>query len=253
VRASGELALLVVNHGGRESVEIFEVHRPSDGGAPGLTWRGCAVAPDRAYLNDVVGMADGSFLVSHMFPRSTGLRSGVYMLLGMYLGMDTGYVLSWHPVAGFRQVFGTETAFPNGVEISADERSIFVASTLGAEVRRIARDTGELVGSVRVPRPDNLSWTDDGRLLVASHTASFSQMQACRGLEKGTCSAPFAIVAIAPESMAARTVFDGRGSPMGAGTVGVQVGEELFIGSFTGDRIVRVPFPSVDREAKTTP
>lgn len=247
-RADGELALLVVNHGGREAVEMFEVQGASEGGAPSLSWRGCAVAPERAYLNDVAGLADGSFLVSHMFPRSTGLRSGIYMALGMFLGMDTGYVLSWHPEAGFRQVFGTETAFPNGVETSADGRSLFVASTLGGEVRRIARDTGELEGRAAMPRPDNLTWTSDGRLLVASHTATFSQMQGCQGLERGTCAAPFAIVEIDPDSMATRVLFDGSGSPMGAGTVGLQVGGELFIGSFGGDRILRVPFPSGDRE-----
>jgi hypothetical protein len=36
------------------------------------------------------------------------------------------------------------------------------------------------------------------------------------------------------------TVYESEGAPMGAGTVGLQVGRELFIGSFKGDRILRV-------------
>lgn len=35
-------------------------------------------------------------------------------------------------------------------------------------------------------------------------------------------------------------VYESDGVPMGAGTVGLQIGKELFIGSFKGDRILRV-------------
>jgi hypothetical protein len=41
--------------------------------------------------------------------------------------------------------------------------------------------------------------------------------------------------------MQGRDVYVGGGPPMGAGTVGLQVGRELFMGSFTGDRVLRVP------------
>ena len=52
------------------------------------------------------------------------------------------------------------------------------------------------------------------------------------------------IVAVDPESMTIlETVYESKGAPMGAGTVGLQVGDELFIGSFKGDRILRVELP----------
>ncbi len=35
-------------------------------------------------------------------------------------------------------------------------------------------------------------------------------------------------------------VYVGNGPPMGGGTVGLQVGDELFVGSFAGDRVLRV-------------
>ena len=36
------------------------------------------------------------------------------------------------------------------------------------------------------------------------------------------------------------TLYASDGAPMGAGTVGLRVGDELFIGSYHGDRILRV-------------
>ena len=36
-------------------------------------------------------------------------------------------------------------------------------------------------------------------------------------------------------------MFANEGAPMGAGTVALEVGDELLIASFAGDRIIRVP------------
>jgi hypothetical protein len=38
-------------------------------------------------------------------------------------------------------------------------------------------------------------------------------------------------------------VIDSDGTPMGAGTVALQVGDDVWIGSFIGDRIGRAPLP----------
>src|SRR5262245_26220026 len=43
--------LLVVAHGGREAVEEFELEVAGE--RPSVTWRGCAIAPPDASLNDV--------------------------------------------------------------------------------------------------------------------------------------------------------------------------------------------------------
>jgi hypothetical protein len=40
--------------------------------------------------------------------------------------------------------------------------------------------------------------------------------------------------------METSVLFDSEGYPMGGGTVGLRVGDDLFIGSFGGDRILRV-------------
>ena len=69
-RADGRWQLLVVNHGGRESVEIFELL--GRGARASLAWRGCVLAPPHAFLNDVAALAAGGFVVTqYMDPRRT--------------------------------------------------------------------------------------------------------------------------------------------------------------------------------------
>ena len=50
----------------------------------------------------------------------------------------------------------------------------------------------------------------------------------------------FSIIEVRADSMEARSLFDSEGTPMGGGTVGLRVGDDLFVGSFAGDRILRV-------------
>lgn len=237
-RRDGALQLLVVNHGGRESVEFFEVEEGRAGYA--LAWRGCAVAPEGSWLNDVVTLPEGGFLVTHMMPRRGGPGQFLEFAKAVLLRMETGHVLEWQPGRGFARVPGTDIPFANGLEISADGGTLFLNSSTAGQVRRIARATGERQGRVMLQSPDNSTWAEDGRLWVASLQASFSDFTHCNELERGACAAPFQIVALHPETLETEVIYEGGGAPMGGGTVGLQVGGELFVGSFAGDRILRV-------------
>jgi hypothetical protein len=237
-RPDGALQLLVVNHGGRESVELFEVQGSPSGWT--VAWRGCAVAPDGSWLNDVVALPEGGFLATQMMPRRGRLGQVLEYLKAGAFGMRTGSALGWDASRGFAPQPGTETTFPNGIALSADGRTIFLNSSIGGKVHRIDRATGALQGSAEVAGPDNSSWAPDGRLLVASFTGPLWETLRCDGIERGACPVAFEIVAVDPETLATETIYRGGGAPMGAGTVGVRVGDELFVGSFAGDRILRV-------------
>ena len=43
-----------------------------------------------------------------------------------------------------------------------------------------------------------------------------------------------------PERMTAVALYENAGPPMGAGTSALRIGDELVIGSFAGDRLLRV-------------
>ena len=68
-------------------------------------------------------------------------------------------------------------------------------------------------------------------------------MTACSELEAGTCPIAFEIVALSPDLSEREVLFANAGPPMGAGTVAIQVGDELVIGTFAGDRVALVRLP----------
>ena len=229
-RPDGALALAAVQHGGRESIELFELSGSDSDWS--LTWRGCWIAPDDAWLNEVVLLADGSPMTSHMMPRSAGELA--------FEDGAPGWVWRWTPDGGFSKVAGSEVLLANGLELSDDEKTLYLNSSVDG-LRRIDLETGKVTGHAEIGALDNSTWAPDGKLLVAHLLPESNESFAiCGELTQGACPIPFRIVAVDPETLETSVRFDGDGSPMGAGTVGLQVGDELFIGSFAGDRILRV-------------
>ena len=230
-RADGALALAVVQHGGRESIELFEVQ--GAGTDWKVTWRGCVIPPEGAWLNEVLVLRDGSLMTSHMMPRVSDAA--------LFEAREPGWVWHWTPAGGFERVAGASARLANGIELSADEQTLFLNSSMGDGLQRIDRATGEVTGRAPLGSLDNSTWAPDGTLLVAQLLAKDEESFAlCSELEAGPCPIPFQIVAVDPQTMETTVRFDSEGSPMGAGTVGLQLGNELFIGSFAGDRILRV-------------
>jgi hypothetical protein len=236
-RADGRLALLVVQHGGREAIEFFEVL--GEGRDWHLAWRGCVLAPPDASLNDVVGLPDGSFYTTKM----ASLAGATDFEKGMPT-KPTGHAYAWSPERGYRKIEGTDGIMPNGLEASPDGRILYMNASGNSTIRKVEVETGRLLGEAPVASPDNVTWTPDGRRLLVASLGGLdpNDFEICQNLEKGAaCGIPFSIVAIDPVTMTNRgPIYESDGSPMGGGTVGLQVGRELFIGSFTGDRILRV-------------
>ena len=235
-RADGRLQVLAVNHAGRESVEFLELVASDSGLA--AVWRGCVIGPEYANFNDVVALDDGGFLVTHMasndFPVLRGLQA--------WLGMDTGHVYRWLPDTGFSIVPGSEARMPNGIALAADGQSYYLNEYFGNRVRRHAFPDGQLLASAAVTQPDNLAWTEDGRLLVASHPVGLLELLA--SLEQGhdqPSLLPFDVIELDAENLSSRRLLSRDGPPMGAGTVALQHGAHVYIGSYVGDRIIKVP------------
>ena len=234
-REDGEWMLLVVNHGGRESVELFQVI--GEGEALALRWHGCVEGPEQAAFNDVAGRRDGGFYVTHMYPSGGQVLA---LLKHLMFGSDTGHVYEWDQDEGWAVVPGSDGPFPNGIALAADEGSLFVNMYLGGEVRKLDLATGTVVASYAGGQPDNSTWDSTGRLLVAKHTADLSDLTACTELTEGSCGFAFRIVALDPDDLSAETVLEHSGAPMGAATVALEMGGHLYLGTFAGDRIARV-------------
>lgn len=227
-RDDGRWQLAAVNHGGRESVELLELL--ADGA---LAWRGCVLAPEDAFFNDLVLLRGGGFWVTHMFPKGSGLWS----FIKSGFGVNTGWVYAWSPVSGFSKLPGSDAPFPNGIEKSPDERFAYVNSYSAQGLRKIEAATGAVVAARELTRLDNSTWAEDGRLLVASHPGGFTESAPCQSLAQGACGMPFAIFSLDPEDLSGDVLLAHQGAPMGGVTVALERRGVLFLGAFAGDRI----------------
>jgi hypothetical protein len=209
--------LFVVGHGSRESVEVFDVD--TRGATPILTWIGCAVAPDPIGLNSVRGLPDGGFIASNFLPRG-GPPDATQKMLG---GEKNGELWEWHAGSGWQKVPGSEASGANGLELSDDGKTLYVAAWGSQSFFRHSRgrtpaERQEIPLGFRV---DNLHRARDGSLLAAGQGQGSSD-----------------IVKINPKTLVVTKVLHrpDDGSFRG-GTVAAEVGDKLWVGSFGGDRI----------------
>ena len=230
-RPDGRHQLLVVNHGKREAVEFFELHKPE--GRWSLIWRGCALPPGDPYINDVAALKDGGFYVTHMFDKSIPLE---FVFWRVAKGEKIGWVWEWQRDSGFHKLAGSDLAVPNGIAVSADNSKIYVNDYLGNKTVSIDPRAGEISGSVAVQHPDNVTVDDEGYLWIASHTHDLLE-QSCDAVTQGPCLLPYAVVKVDPASMKSEVVFKESGPPMGYSTVALKVGDQVFMGSAHGDRV----------------
>lgn len=229
--------LLVVAHGGREAIEFFELSLTPERSEPQVAWRGCAIAPDDASLNDVAALPDGGFATTRMVERGSGWGAGT--MLKMLFGGNTGYVLTWSQGNGWQKIPNSEGAVPNGIAATADGSMIFFSQFTGESLAMIRRDG---TGRRDIPldfKPDNLSWTSRGTLLAAGAAGSLMQVMECGEVKQGACQAPFAVAEVEPRDGSAKEILRSDGQAGGGISVAVEVMDKLYLGAFAGDRLLR--------------
>jgi len=242
---ANEQRLLVVNHGGRESVESFLITQ--NNGSYDIAWQGCVIVPENSYINDVVAAPNDGFFTTHMFAKE-GFPLGPInwpQLQGL-MGMKTGWVWHWQSETGegggFSKLKGSEIAFPNGIQIDREAKYLFINAWGNNELLKFDWQAGEVVGRTELMHPDNIQWDGAGRLLLASQDFSLADMALCMEPHKGACPGAFKIYSVDPESLQSQVILDQQGAPMGAATVAQPLGEFLYMGTFSGDRLLRMPW-----------
>jgi hypothetical protein len=110
--------LYVVNHGGRESIEVFSIDARSD--EPKLHWLGCVLMPEGIAANSVATYSDGTILASVLTHPGTFITDFVR-------GGVTGGVYEWRPGSqAFKLLPGTELPGNNGIETAPDDQEFYV-------------------------------------------------------------------------------------------------------------------------------
>ena len=219
--------LYAVHHGARESIEVFEVD--ARGKMPALTWVGCAVVADPIGLNSVVALPEGGFIATDFLARGIDAVARGRMLAGE----SNGALWEWHTATGWKMIPGSEAAGANGLEISKDGKWLYVAAWGSQSFFRLSRGQTPAKRDT-IPlgfRVDNIRWAPDGSIFAAGQ-GGVAPMQTSN------------IVKINPDTLKVQEIIRHPNSPeFGNGTVAVQIGKELWVGSFRGDRIAIFPAP----------
>lgn len=236
-RTDGKEQLLVVNHGGREAVEFFELSQLNNEWQ--LHWKGCALPPGDPFINDVAGLHDGGFVVTHMWDKN---QTYVMLLLKYLVGINTGWVWEWQAQSGFHKLAGSSGTAPNGIAVSNDNSKVYVNLYGDNKTIKIDRVNGLVEDEFEVQQPDNITLDEDGNLWIASHKHN-PITQDCAEVAEGPCLLPFEIVKADANSMQTEVILSHDGPPIGYSTVALKVGNHIFMGSAHGDRIVSFALP----------
>ena len=236
-RPGGRWQLLVVNHGGREAVEMFEILQDENAAWQAI-WRGCVEAIDDTSFNDVAAL-DTGFVVTRMMSRDVGIMG----LFDYFLGRDTGFLWRWSLEEGLQKVANTDSVIPNGVVAEKDGTRIFLNLYGENKIRVLDRVSEQSIHEIDIRSVDNTNWDTQrpGKILAASHDFKLLDMAACGSESGNNCPVEFDIVEIDANDYSQQLLFRINGQYYGAGTAALRVGDLLFIGSFTGERILVAP------------
>lgn len=241
--AAGRHVLYVLNHGGREAIEVFQVDASRR--RPALTWVGCIPLPENTVGNGVAPMPGGGIVVTHMavpryFATPQAAKAPEAWTEKFTAGALTGYAATWTAGSGWNEVPGTEGSGPNGIEVSPDGQWIWVANWPVREIVRVpigpqARDPRRRVIKLDF-LPDNLRWGDDGWLWVAGAAGTPADFFACTS--KPGCRGDYGIARINPSTLAVQRVPHPKPSPaFGDATTAAKLGDAIWLGAVAGERV----------------
>jgi hypothetical protein len=240
----GRYTVYATNHGGRESIEVFELSAGAGAATPSATWIGCVPLPPKLAANSVAAFSDGTLVATVLILPGKTFEDAFAM-------RNTGIVLQWTPGSpAFVELKGTELVANNGIETSPDDREFYVAATPQRRVYAFSRAKPG-AGLLRFAQlkdfgPDNVRWTADNKLITAGLV---DDEPACGGRpkdEKGIrCPMGYAVATIDPKTMAVTEIARGPRTPVFTGTaMAAVVGNELWLGSFLADRLAYRPLDS---------
>ena len=227
----GREHLFVLDHtGGEHSVRIYGIFDER------LDLLATVTDPLLVAPNDLVAVGPDRFYVTNDHRHTEGLAR----TLEDWLQLPFASVLYWD---GERM---TEAAagfpFANGINASPDGRTVYVASTLGREVRVYAREpqSGSLELRERISLgtgPDNIEVDEEGALWIGAHPKILQLSRYMAGREP---HAPAQVLRLiqAGDAWQVEEIYLDTGEALSAASVGAFHEGRLLIGAVAGDRFL---------------
>jgi hypothetical protein len=224
----------LVNHGGRQSIEVFRLSMAPDG--PRLRWIGCEVLPDNGSGNGVAPLPGGGFVASKFEDAGDKGAFGEMSAL-----KTTGAVYAWRPGRGWKKLAHSDMSGANGVEVSGP--FVLINAWPEQKVYRFRIGSDAPPASVKTPfLPDNVRRLADGKILVAGQDGDIKRLLAPCG--KPRCVAGWWVAHLDPQTMKLKVLLHVPATAaFGDATSALKVGNQLWVGTYMGDRVAIVPAP----------
>ena len=224
-RDDGSYQLAVVNHYPTETIELFELRKDEQWS---LIWKGCVNVPTKYYFNDIALESDGSFYVTHMYPREITIAAWLNAALFKY---STGLVLFWSHNK-FEELEFTKAGQPNGIVKSGN--TLYVANNLSDSITGYDLVEQQEIAHFHINSPDNLILQDD-LIWVTSLEHEAVDVLSCPSEQ---CSLPFNVYSLSSQDLKLQKVYSFNEDVMGLPTVALPVDDKIWMGSFRLDRLV---------------
>ncbi len=228
--------LYVVNHGTRESIEMFRVDTTRE--PTTLTWIGCVPLPQGTSGNGVAPLPDGGFVATKFYD----LERENWMAQ-LENTEQTGAVYVWHPGTGFSELNGGRASGDNGIETSEDGKWVFVNIWPEKRVLRLSMDGS--VPPANIPldfMPDNIHIAPDGSYLIGGHITDIHIL--AHG-KRANFPVDWAIARLDSRTLKVTYLLWEKGTPAFQGITGaVELDGKLWLSTFSGDRVGSLPLPT---------
>jgi arylesterase/paraoxonase len=232
----GRKVLFVINHaGGRHTVEIFDVNGAA------LVHRRTVTGASMVSPNDIVGTGTDSFYVTNDHANPTGwMRTvedfGRLRLTTVQYFDGKGFTTSIEGLGG-----------SNGINISADGRTLYVAAASERAVHVYDRDpaTGMLAHRTVVDVPgfaDNIDVLANGDLLLGVHTKIFELLAHFRDGSKLSPSHVMLLRADGKGGFVPETIYYNKGQEISGASVAAAARGRLLIGPIFQSKILDCPW-----------
>ena len=225
-------SLFVVNHRQHgHFVEIFDfqdnklIHRESIEGA-------LMHSP-----NDVIPVGPGAFYVTN----DHGNTSELGRLVEEYLQLARSLVL-YYDGNNFRTVVDG-LAYANGINLSPDGKTVYVAATVGQEVCVYDRDkdSGDLTLRHTIDLgtgPDNIEVDERGKLWIGCHPRLLTFVKYSKDPQELSPSQVLKVTVQEPKSYTSDEIYLNKGEPLSGSSVAAVFGDTMLIGSVFDPRIL---------------
>jgi arylesterase/paraoxonase len=228
--ADGREALFVVNHPApghgwpENTIEIYDLVGDA------LVHRATLTDPRLVMPNDLVAVGLDRFYVTNTHRHAPGRMQD----LETYLQLRGAQVLHYGP-GGFSTAIA-DLVFPNGINVSPDGRTVYVAAVTWRSVLVYDRDpqTDALTprGSIDIGSGgDNIEVDDQGQLWIGAHP---KLLAVPKHAADPNSPAPAQVLRVSADGKTVQEVYLSDGQPIAAASVGARFANRLLIGQIFG-------------------